>query len=132
MLSTLSIRALSILFIVVLNAQFDDANLPAMSGSDACFVFSIMFFIFFPFSIHYNSFTFWLPDMLCCSSGFSTLALDLVVFFTHYSLLQEFVTPCICLSVSLILGVTLCPVSAPLLLIKMVVDFSICSMFTCF
>ena len=130
MLSTLSIRALSILIIVVLNAQFDDANLPAMSGSDACFVFSIM--VFFPFNIHYNSFTFWLPDMLCYSSGFSTLTLDLVVFLTHYSLLQEFVTPCICLSVSLILGVTLCSVSAPLLLIKMVVDFSICSMFTCF
>lgn len=42
-LFTLSIGALSILFIVVLNCWSDNSNILATSGSDACFVSQIVF-----------------------------------------------------------------------------------------
>ena len=58
MLSTLSIKALSIL-IIVLNSQFDNSNIPAISDSHACSVFSNCFL---PFGVPCN-FSQW-PDMI--------------------------------------------------------------------
>ena len=48
MLATLSIRALSILIVVVLNSQSDNSRIYAISGCDECFISSsCLFFSFF-------------------------------------------------------------------------------------
>lgn len=54
LVSTLFNRTPSILIIVVLNSHYDNSNIPAMSGSNACSVFSscvfhllVYFVIFF-------------------------------------------------------------------------------------
>ena len=66
MLSTLSIKALSIL-IIVLNSQFDNSNIPAISDSHACSVFSNCFL---PFGVPCNIFLIAVHDIpgerKCC------------------------------------------------------------------
>lgn len=54
MQSTLSIADLTMLIKVVLSSQSDNNNIPAMSGSDVCFVSSN--FGFLPFGMSYNFF----------------------------------------------------------------------------
>ena len=46
MLATLSIRALSILIVVVLNSQSDNSRIYAISGCDECFISSSCLFFF--------------------------------------------------------------------------------------
>ena len=50
LLSTLSIKTLGIVMIVVLNSCSDNSNIPAMSFSDACFVSSNCYFCLVIFS----------------------------------------------------------------------------------
>lgn len=60
MLATLSIRALSILIVVVLNSWFDNLNISIISesGSDTCYVKSTIELYFLPLSISFSFFFF--------------------------------------------------------------------------
>ena len=56
MLCTLSVRALSMLITIILNAQSDRSSIPAMSGNEACSVFSDCVFCLF-YDLHFFFFS---------------------------------------------------------------------------
>ena len=68
----------------------------------------------------------------CCHSDFPTPEIVPMEIFVHVSLLQQIMTPCICLSDFLVIGVVICLVSSPHLWIQEGLSFSVFTAFYLF